>query len=355
MGSLERTVVIGIGTWGTLLAVMLAKKGLSVTLWARTAEEAQELRLRRENRRFLPGLVFPENLVVSHDPDEALAQARFVFLVVPSQTMRRNLETIRPFIRPQTILVSATKGLELDTCRRMSQVIQEVLGEGFKICALSGPNLAREIAAGLPASTVVACPDLEVAEAVQRAVMTPRFRVYSHDDIVGVELAGALKNIVALGAGAADEFGYGDNAKAAFMTRGLAEIARLGVAAGANPLTFAGLAGLGDLVATCSSRHSRNHYVGSELAKGRKLQDILASMRMVAEGIYTTPAARKMAQQYGVEMPITEGIYQVLYEGKDPLQVVAGFFQREPKRELEGILEEWVEKVMLLAGRGQAG
>ncbi|MBI3287341.1 MAG: NAD(P)-dependent glycerol-3-phosphate dehydrogenase, partial [Chloroflexi bacterium] len=246
--------------------------------------------------------------------------------------------------------VSATKGLEIETCLRMSQVIREELGEELSahLCALSGPNLAREIAAGLPASTVVASEDLEIAQIAQRVFMTSRFRVYTHQDLVGVELAGALKNIIALGAGAADEFGYGDNAKAAFMTRGLAEIARLGVAAGANPLTFAGLAGLGDLVCTCSSRLSRNHYVGEELAKGRKLEDVLASMRMVAEGIYTTQAARSMARRYDVEMPITEQIYAVLFEGKDPRQAVSEFFQREPKRELEGILEEWMERVAQL-------
>ncbi|MBI2845355.1 MAG: NAD(P)-dependent glycerol-3-phosphate dehydrogenase [Chloroflexi bacterium] len=330
---------------------MLAKKGLGMALWARTPQEAQELNLRRENQRFIPGLIFPENLVVASSLEEAMRQAQFVILAVPSRSMRQNLETIKPALVRGMVIVTATKGLEEERCLRMSQVIQEVLGEGFPACALSGPNLAREIASGLPASTVVACRDPAVAEAVQRAVMTPRFRVYAHDDIVGVELGGALKNIIALGAGAADEMGFGENAKAGLMTRGLAEIARLGVAAGANPLTFAGLAGLGDLVATCSSRHSRNHYVGEELAKGRKLVDVLSSMKMVAEGVFTTPAARKMAKQYNVEMPITEEIYQVLFEEKDPRAAVVGLFQREPKRELDGLLEEWVERVAILNPR----
>lgn len=350
--NLERGAVVGTGTWGTTLAVMLAKKGLQMTLWARTPEEARELNLRRENQRYIPGLIFPEGLVVTSSLDEALGSAQFVILAVPSRSMRHNLETIKPALPSGTIMVSATKGLEEEGFLRMSQVIQEVLGEGFPACALSGPNLAREIAAGLPASTVVAGKDSAVAEAVQRTVMTPRFRVYAHDDIVGVELGGALKNIIALGAGAADELGFGENAKAGLMTRGLAEIARLGVAAGANPLTFAGLAGLGDLVATCSSRHSRNHYVGEELAKGRKLTDILSAMKMVAEGVFTTPPARKMAKKYGVEMPITEEIYQVLFEGKDPREAVAGLFQREPKRELDGLLEEWVGRITLPNLRG---
>jgi glycerol-3-phosphate dehydrogenase (NAD(P)+) len=212
----------------------------------------------------------------------------------------------------------------------MSQLLEEELEAGFPLCALSGPNLVREIAAGLPASSVVASPDIEVAAWVQRTIMGPRLHVYAHDDIIGVELGGALKNIIAIGAGAAGELGYGDNAKAAFMTRGLAEIARLGVAAGANPLAFAGLAGIGDLIYTCSSRHSQNHYVGEELAKGRSLEDIEAYMIMVAEGIHTTKAARELARKYGAEMPITEEVYQVLFKGKDPRLAVGGFSGAPP-------------------------
>ena len=340
---MSAVAVVGTGSWGTMLAVMLTRKGLSVTLWARTEEEAEELRLRRENRRFLPGVILPPELKITASLAEAVESCPLLFMVVPAQSMRKNIRLVRPHLQPGTVIVSAAKGLEIETALRMSQLLEEEVGSGFPLCALSGPNLVREIAAGLPASSVVASPDIEVAAWVQQTIMGSRFRVYAHDDIIGVELGGALKNIIAIGAGAADEFGYGDNAKAAFMTRGLAEIARLGVAVGANPLTFAGLAGIGDLICTCSSRHSRNHYVGEELAKGRSLEDIEASMIMVAEGIYTTKAARKLARKYGVEMPITEEIYQALFEGKDPRLAVKEFFGRAPKRELEGPLEEWLE------------
>ncbi|MFQ6058590.1 MAG: NAD(P)H-dependent glycerol-3-phosphate dehydrogenase [Anaerolineae bacterium] len=331
--------VIGTGQWGTMLAVMLARRGLPVTLWARTAAEAEELRAGRENRLRLPGVIFPDDLAVSSSLEESLAGCWLLLLVVPAQRMRENVQRLRPYVHKGTAIISAAKGLEMETALRMTQVIKEELPEEHhaRIGVLSGPNLAREIAAGLPASTVIAARDPSVAQFVQGLLMSPKFRVYTHDDVIGVELAGALKNIIALGAGAADEFGYGDNAKAAFMTRGLAEMARLGVAAGANPMTFAGLAGLGDLICTCASRHSRNHYVGEELAKGRSWNDIEASMKMVAEGVYTTVAARKLAQKYGVEMPITEAIYQVIFEGKNPRQAVMEMMVRAPKHELEGL------------------
>jgi glycerol-3-phosphate dehydrogenase (NAD(P)+) len=246
---------------------------------------------------------------------------------------------VREYLQEGTIVVSAAKGLEIETTLRMTQVLKEELPPQFHshLAALSGPNLAREIMAGLPAITVVASENDEAARFVQGLIITPRFRVYTHNDVVGVELAGALKNIIAVGAGISDGLGYGDNAKAAFMTRGLVEIARLGVAAGANPLTFAGLAGLGDLVATCASPHSRNHYVGEQLAQGRSLAEIQASMRMVAEGVPTTIAALQLARRYTVEMPITEQMYQVLFEGKDPRQAVTDLMTRDAKGELDGL------------------
>ncbi len=341
----ERVAVLGTGSWGTTLAVMLARERREVCLWVRTAGEAQKLKAARENKAFLPGVILPHNLAITSSLEEALTSCRMLMLVVPARSMRENARRVRPYVQTDTIILSAAKGLETDTALRMSEVIAEELGSEFdeRICALSGPNLAREIVAGLPAGTVIAAKDESVAEFAQRMLMTPLFRVYTHDDVVGVELGGALKNIIALGAGAADEFGYGDNAKSVYMTRGLAEITRLGVAAGANPLTFAGLAGIGDLVCTCASRHSRNHYVGEELAKGRSLADIQASMKQVAEGVDTTKAAVKLAQRYDVEMPITKAIYQVLFEGKDPRQVVKEMMLRDPKREFEGPVEEWLK------------
>ena len=338
----SKVAVIGTGSWGTMLAVMLARKGEEIILWARTPEEAEALNSCRENPAFLPQVPFAPGLKVTASLAEALADIHALFLVVPAQTMRENIRRAAPHIPPQALLVSAAKGLEVETALRMSQVIEEELPSSHEahICALSGPNLVREIAAGKLATSVVASKCEEAARWVQSLLMSPTFRLYTHQDLVGVELCGALKNIIAIAAGAADGFGVGDNAKAGLITRGLAEITRLGVAAGANPLTFAGLAGVGDLVATCSSRHSRNHYVGRELARGRKLAEIQAGMRMVAEGIYTTKAARKLAQSYGVEMPITEQLYQVLFEDKDPRKIVMEFMLRHPKGELEELEQQ---------------
>ncbi|MGB3906183.1 MAG: NAD(P)H-dependent glycerol-3-phosphate dehydrogenase [Anaerolineae bacterium] len=343
----ERTVIVGIGAWGTTLAVMLAGERHEVVLWARTPEEADTLRAGRENKRFLPGVIFPDDLEITSSLEEALSSCKMLMLVVPAEQMRENVARIRPNLQTDTIVLSAAKGLETETALRMSEVIAQELPSEFEdsICVLSGPNLSREIIAGLPAGTVIASRNADVAESAQNMIMTRRFRVYTHDDVIGVELGGALKNIIALGAGAADQFGYGDNAKAIFMTRGLAEITRLGVAAGASPLTFAGLAGIGDLVCTCASRHSRNHYVGEELAKGRSLDAIQRSMNMVAEGVNTTKAALKLARRYEVEMPITEQIYQVLFEGKDPQQVIKDMMLRGPKREFEGPVEDWFDRL----------
>ncbi len=344
-----RIVVVGTGAWGTTLAVMLARHGHEVFLWARTPEEADRLREARENKAFLPGVIFPDNLEIASSLDGTLSSCEMVMLVVPAQRMRENVRRIGPHLQQGTIILSAAKGLETETASRMSEVILEELAPRFEdsICVLSGPNLSREIVAGLPAGTVIASTNSSVAEAAQDMIMTPRFRVYTHDDVIGVELGGALKNIIALGAGAAEQLGYGDNAKAIFMTRGLAEITRLGVAAGANPLTFAGLAGVGDLICTCASPHSRNHYVGQELAKGRSLQDIQRSMNMVAEGVNTTKAALKLARRYEVEMPITEQIYQVLFEGKNLQQAIREMMLRGPKREFEGPVEDWLKRLQV--------
>ncbi len=252
--------------------------------------------------------------------------------------MRGNLRTLRSHLDPDTLVLSAVKGLERDTGKRMSEVVREELpGLRRPLCVLSGPNLSREIAQGLPAATIVASEDLAVAETLREALMSPLFRVYTNEDVAGVELAGALKNIIAIGAGMCDGLGYGDNAKAGFITRGLAEIARLGVAAGAQPLTFLGLAGVGDLMATCYSPLSRNHRVGIELAKGRTLDDVLSSLGQVAEGVTTTVAARELARRYGVEMPITEMTYKVLFEGLDPRRAVAELMLRAPRHELHGV------------------
>jgi glycerol-3-phosphate dehydrogenase (NAD(P)+) len=334
-----KVAVIGTTSWGTTLAVLLAGNGLSVHLWARTEQEAHLLSVDRENKQRLPGKPFPLSLTVTHDLAEALYGSRLVILAVPSQHMRANVRQAAPHIERGTLVMSAAKGLEVGSLLRMSQVMREELPPELHsaCCVLSGPNISREIAEGLPAATVVAANGHEVAEAAQSLVMTPRFRVYSSTDMIGVELGGTLKNIVALGAGMNDGWGYGANAKAAFMTRGLAEITRLGVAAGANPFTFLGLAGFGDLVATCTSPYSRNRRVGEALATGRPLSEVLVTLGGTAEGITTTLAARELAHRLNVEMPITELTYQGLYEGLDPRKAILELMNRNPKNELEGL------------------
>ena len=259
-------------------------------------------------------------------------------MAVPSQRMRENMRLVKDYLDKSMMVISAAKGLEIGSSKRMSQVIADEIPPRFhaNICVLSGPNLAREVLLGLPAAAVIAAADGSVARKAQRLLTTPNLCVFTNSDIVGVELGGALKNIMALGAGIADGLGYGDNAKAAFMTRGLTEITALGVALGANPLTFSGLAGLGDVIATCASPLSRNHYVGEELTKGRSLAEITGAMTNVAEGVTSTPVARELAQQLGLEMPITEKIYQVLYENVGPRQAAVEMMGGNAKHELSG-------------------
>ncbi|HEX2514809.1 MAG TPA: NAD(P)H-dependent glycerol-3-phosphate dehydrogenase [Chloroflexota bacterium] len=349
--------VVGTGSWGVTLAVLAARNAAGsvdegqggALLLARTAEEADSLRQAGCSPR-LPGVAFPPRLTVTADAS-ALRRAAVVLFVVPAQSMRANVQAVAGHLDGGAILVSASKGLEIGSAWRMSEVIaQEVTraagtaegedadGVMRRVAALSGPNLAREIAAGKAASTVVACPDEQAAARVQEALMAPHFRVYTSTDVTGVELGGALKNVIALGAGMADGLQAGDNGKAALMTRGLAEIARLGKAAGAEPLTFSGLAGLGDLIATCMSGLSRNRTLGEALARGASLSAAQAGMGQVTEGVTTTVAALQLARRYSVEMPITALMHRVLFEGLSPGEAGQALMQRDPKRELEGFL-----------------
>ncbi|MEP7199832.1 MAG: NAD(P)H-dependent glycerol-3-phosphate dehydrogenase [Chloroflexota bacterium] len=337
--SSDHIAILGTGSWGTTLAVLCARQGANVSLWARTADESAALNARRENVDFLSGIPFPLTLHVTHELDAATRDADIILVVVPSQTFRANVQQLRPFVRAEQIVVSAAKGIETDTMQRMSEILCAELPAvpPAQFAVLSGPNIAREIAAGLPASTVVASQSEAAARAVQARLMSPAFRVYTHADVIGVELAGALKNIYAIAAGVADGFNVGENAKATLLTRGLAEMTRLGVALGANSLTFAGLAGMGDLICTCNSRHSRNHTVGERLAQGQTLDVILAGMKMVAEGITTTNAARQLAAHHQVEMPLVEQVYAVLFAGKSPRQAVGDLMGREAKSEFYGL------------------
>ncbi|MBE0415822.1 MAG: NAD(P)-dependent glycerol-3-phosphate dehydrogenase [Dehalococcoidia bacterium] len=320
-----KVAIIGTTAWGTTLGIMLARRGIDVALWARTREEAERLERARENTARLPGIPFPKKLTPTSSIEETLKGSSLVILAVPSQQMRQNVRLVKGHIDQSTPILSAAKGLEVDTAKRMSQVIAEELSPEYRsnICVLSGPNLSKEIAQGLPASTVIASEDARLAERVQGIMNSPSFQVSTSDDVVGVELGGALKNIIALGAGMVDGLGYGNNAKATYMARGLTEITRLGIALGASPLTFIGLACLGDLLTTCSSPLSRNHTLGEGLARGRSMGEVMASMGSVVEGVTTTPAALKLARELGVEMPITERIYRVLFEGLNPAQAMA--------------------------------
>jgi len=337
-GTPARIAVIGSGAWGTTLALVAARAGHAARLYVRDPTAAAAIRTSRINERFLPGIALPGDIVVTADLATACEGVALILLVVPSQTMRENARAVAPLVG-NALVVSAAKGLERGTLRRMTEVVGDELppAAAETVCALSGPNLAREIAEGKPATSVVAGRDPDAAQRARDLLMGPFFRCYTNRDVVGVEMGGALKNVIAIGAGMADGLDAGDNAKAAFLTRGIAEIARLGVAVGAEPLTFAGLAGLGDLVATCASRLSRNHRVGQELALGRTLAEIQAGMTQVAEGVATTEAALALGQRHGIELPITEQLHAVLFEGRSAGEAIANLMQRDATDELAGL------------------
>ncbi|MFC2036237.1 NAD(P)H-dependent glycerol-3-phosphate dehydrogenase [Chloroflexota bacterium] len=336
---MPKIAIIGTTTWGITLGRVLAHNGIKVGLWARTEREATELVSAGSNLTPpVPGMNFPTNLAVTSSVGEVLDKAKAIIIVVPSQSMRQNIKFIAEHLDGSMLIVSAAKGLEIGSSKRMSQVIADEIKPALQsnICVLSGPNLSLEILGNLPAATVVAARNEATARKAQKLFTTPNLCVYTNTDVVGVELGGALKNIIALGAGMADGLGYGDNAKAALLTRGLTEMTALGVALGANPLTFSGLAGLGDLMATCASSLSRNHYVGVELTKGRSLEEIRDSMIGVAEGVSTTLVVWKIAQQMGLEMPITEAIYRVLYEGAELRHMTTELMMAGAAHELAG-------------------
>ncbi len=329
----DQVGVIGAGAWGTTLAVQLAAAERPVALWAHSAEANAEMSASRQNARYLPGVTFPPNLRVVTD-DTYLAEPHRVFLVaVPSAHLRATLQRVAPHLYPGAPVLSLVKGIEEGTRHRMSQVIAAEL-PGRRVAALSGPNLAREIAAGLPAGSVVASDDAELAAELAAILASDRFRVYTNPDLVGVELCGALKNVVALAAGFVDGLRLGDSAKAGIITRGLAEMTRLGVAAGANPMTFAGLAGVGDLIATCMSPLSRNRRAGELMASGLSWTDTAAQLNGVAEGVSTVRGALELAAEYGVELPIAEQVDAVVHGGRAPMEAVAELMARAPKDEL---------------------
>ncbi|GGM19978.1 NAD(P)H-dependent glycerol-3-phosphate dehydrogenase [Dactylosporangium sucinum] len=339
MSAIKRVAVLGSGSWGTAFAKVLADAGTpEVTVWARRPELAAAIRERRVNPEYLPSTPLPRAVTATADAAEALDGADLVVLAVPSQTLRQNLAAWAGLIGPDATLASLMKGIELGTLKRMSEVIVEVAGvEPERVTVVTGPNLAPEIAAEQVAGTVVAGRDIRRAELVQRAISTRYLRPYTNDDVVGCELGGAVKNVIALAYGMAAALGFGDNTRATLITRGLAETARLGAAFGANPMTFAGLAGLGDLIATCSSPLSRNRTFGERLGRGETLEQAQAATRQTAEGVKSCLSIRDLARSVGVEMPITEQVELVCHEGLDPLKATTALMARETKPERPGM------------------
>ncbi|MCA9599955.1 MAG: NAD(P)-dependent glycerol-3-phosphate dehydrogenase [Myxococcales bacterium] len=332
---MSHVAVIGAGAWGTALALLLAGQGENVVLWTWQPEHARAIERDRENREFFAGFPLPDAIRASSELPDALAEADLVLLVVPSDAFRETLERAKPQLPAGVPLVSATKGIENDSLMLMSEVIEDVLGSDARARSLflSGPSFAKEVALGMPTNVVVAGDDQELGVEVQKRFATDRFRVYSSDDPVGVEMGGALKNVIAIAAGACDGLGFGHNTRAALITRGLAEISRLAIAKGGNPLTLAGLAGMGDLVLTCTGELSRNRTVGFEMGQGKSLEQVLASLGHVAEGVKTAKSAHHLAVRLGVELPIAGEVYRVLYEGKDPRTAVRDVLTRPLKKE----------------------
>jgi len=329
---MQTVTVIGDGGWGTALALLLDGKGHRVRLWGAFPDYVAEMRKAGENVRFLSGIPLPPSLDLCDDIAEAVSGADVLVAATPTQYMRRVLERLAPSYRRGTPVVSVAKGIEIGTLRRNSQTVTDVLGR-VPVLALSGPSHAEEVARGLPTTVAVAGRDRDLAQRIQDLFMTDRFRVYTNTDIVGVELGGAVKNVIAIAAGICHGLGLGDNAKSALLTRGLAEMTRLGKALGARQSTFAGLAGMGDLVTTCMSPYGRNRSVGVQIGEGRKVKDILGGMVQVAEGVPTTKSVRTLAHREGVEMPITEQCYSVLFRGKNPLKAVNDLMLRAARDE----------------------
>lgn len=329
-------VVVGAGSWGTTIARLLSAKG-PTTLWARSPELAEILTTTHENPRYLPGVALPEELHATASLTDAVAHASVVLVAVPSHGFRSVLEAMAPALHKGAAVISLAKGIEAGTNSRMSEVVAEVL-PGRPVGVLSGPNLAHEVAGGQPAATVVACEDESVARHVQELLHCATFRVYTGNDVVGCEIAGASKNVIAIAAGVCDGLGFGDNTRAVLVTRGLAEQVRLGLALGGHALTFGGLAGVGDLVATCTSTRSRNRSVGFELGSGRRLEDVLSGMHMVAEGVRTAAPIVALAEEHGVELPIAAQVAALVAGETSPADAVAALMERPPKAEWDDAL-----------------
>lgn len=333
---MNKVSVLGAGSWGSALALVLAKNGFDVSMWTLNEEQCNYINKNRENVEYLPGIHIHENIITTTNLEESIKDSKIIVLAVPSQAIRSICKQINPFINDNQILVDVAKGLESNTGLRLSDVCKEELPNN-KYVVLSGPSHAEEVSREIPTTVVVSSEDIDAAEIVQDTFMSANFRVYINKDVVGVELGGALKNIIAFGAGICDGLGYGDNAKAALMTRGIREISRLGVAMGAEESTFSGLSGVGDLIVTCTSMHSRNRRAGILIGQGKSLEETLEEIKMVVEGITATKVAYEVAQKLNIDMPITSAIYSVLYNKSNPKEVVAELMMRKKAREIEDL------------------
>jgi glycerol-3-phosphate dehydrogenase (NAD(P)+) len=335
---LVNATVLGAGSWGTALSLVLADKGHNVKLWGRNKDALQLIKQDRENIKYLPGIKLPENIIIEHNLEKALYLSELVVLSVPSQSVRGICQQISKYINKKTIIVNTAKGIEIETLSRLSLIIiNELKIKETNFTVLSGPTHAEEVARKQPTAIVAASVEKNTAEFVQDTFMTNYFRVYTNPDVIGVETGGAFKNVIALATGICDGLGFGDNSKAALMTRGLTEIGRLGCKLGGDPLTFAGLSGVGDLIVTCTSMHSRNRRAGIQIGKGKSLEQILKEMGMVVEGIKTTEAAYKIANNLGIEVPITNQLYEILFNNLDPKKGVENLMERNKTHEVEEI------------------
>ena len=329
---MSKVSVIGAGSWGTALAILLEKNGHQVTLWSHREEEAKELAKSREHKSKLPGVEIPEGIEIISDLEGALREKDVIVFAVPSVAVRSTARKVAPYVKEGQLIVNVAKGIEETTLMTLTDIIEEEIPEA-KGCVLSGPSHAEEVSRGLPTTCVVGAKDKETAEFLQNIFMSPVFRVYISPDILGIGLGGALKNVIALAAGTADGLGYGDNTKAALITRGITEIARLGIAMGAKADTFYGLSGIGDLIVTCASKHSRNRKAGYLMGQGRNMQQAMDEVNMVVEGVYSAKAGLALSQKYKVEMPIIEQVNKVLFEGKAPADAVRELMVRDKKIE----------------------
>lgn len=334
----EKIAVIGAGSWGTALSISLSSNGHTVKIWDLDKEHLKELSENRENVRYLPEVKFPETLQISDTVEDAVEEADIVLFSVPAQHFRSALKGALPYIKPEMVLVNVAKGIEQKSLKCLSEIAFEILPNA-RYVVLSGPSHAEEVGRAMPTTLVSASDEQKLAEYIQDVFMSNRLRIYTNSDVIGVELGGALKNIIALGAGISDGMGYGDNAKAALMTRGITEISRLGVKLGADLSTFSGLTGIGDLIVTCTSIHSRNRRCGIMIGEGMKPSEAIKKVGMVVEGMYTAEAAYELAKQVGVEMPITEQIYQVINEEVDAREAVKSLMSRQRKHETEEIFK----------------